>query len=110
MADNKLRVIQDYEKLSSELQEQIKLVYPEGYAEHLITFTNTKGEKVSALPFETFEKVYMVRMTAAKAERLVDEDSDYDDDGNLKSKIREQYEDDHSDVDYLSENDNYEEF
>ena len=110
MSSSKLRVIQDYEKLSPELQEQIKLVYPEGYAQHLITFTNAKGEKVSALPFETFEKIYMVRMTTSKAQELIDEDSDYDDDGNLKSSIREQYEDDYSDVDYLSENDNYEEF
>lgn len=106
----KLRVIQDYEKLSTELQEQIKLVYPEGYSQHLITFNNARGERVSALPFETFEKIYMVRMTAAKAERLVDEDSDYDDEGNLRSKVRAQYEDDYADVDYLSENDNYEEF
>lgn len=108
MTNQKLRVIQDYEKLSTELQEQIKLVYPEGYAEHLISFTNGKGEKVSALPFETFEKIYMVRMTTTKAEKLVDEDDDFDSEGNLKTKVREQYEDDHSDVDYLSENDNFE--
>ena len=110
MSSSKLRVIQDYEKLSPEIQDQIKLVYPEGYAQHLITFTNSKGEKVSALPFETFEKIYMVRMTISKANALVDEDSDYDDQGNLKAGIREQYEEDYSDVDYLSENDNYEEF
>ncbi|OEK05785.1 hypothetical protein [Roseivirga misakiensis] len=108
MVGSKLRVIQDYEKLSAELQEQIKLVYPEGYVDHLITFTNAKGEIVSALRFETLEKIYLVRMTKAKAERLVDEDSDFDEDGNLRSNVREQYEEDHSDVDYLSENDNYE--
>jgi len=107
MTNQKLRVIQDYEKLSTELQEQIKLVYPEGYADHLISFTNAKGEKVSALPFETFEKLYMVRMTITKAEKLVDEDDDFDGEGNLKTKVREQYEDDHADADYLSENDNY---
>ncbi len=107
MKSSKLRVIQDYEKLDSDLQEQIKLVYPEGYVDHLITFTNAKGERVTALPFETFEKIYMVRMTMAKAEKLIREDEDYDDDGNLKDDIKEQYEDDHSDVDYLSENDNY---
>ena len=109
MESQKLRVIQDYDKLNTDIQEQIKLVYPEGYADHLITFTNAKREKVSALPFETFEKIYMVRMTAAKAEKLVDEDDDFDDDGNLKTSVREEYEDHHSGVDYLSENDNYEE-
>lgn len=109
MSSSKLRVIQDYEKLSAELQEQIKLVYPEGYSQHLIYFNNAKGEKVSALPFETFDKVYMVRMTTSKAMKLIDEDADYDDDGNLKTRVREKYEDEHSDVEYLSENDNYEE-
>ncbi|MFC3881205.1 hypothetical protein ACFOSV_13510 [Algoriphagus namhaensis] len=108
MSQQKLRVIQDYEKLSSDLQEQIKLVYPNGYRDHLISFTNAKGERVSALPFETFEKIYMVRMTAAKAVLLVEKDDDYDDDGVLKEDVREQYEDDHADADYLGENDNYE--
>ncbi|MHA7128680.1 hypothetical protein [Algoriphagus namhaensis] len=109
MSTQKLRVIQDYEKLSKEIQEQIKLVYPEGYRDHLISFTNAKGERVSALPFETNDKIYMVRMTAEKAVMLVENDDDYDDDGNLKEDVKEQYEDDHADVDYLSENDNYEE-
>ena len=110
MADSKTRVIQDYEKLSLELQEQIKLVYPEGFSQHLVTFKNGKGEEATALPFETFEKMYMVRMTKATARKIIAADEDYDDEGNLKDEIREQYEDDHSDVDYLSENDNYEEF
>jgi hypothetical protein len=110
MSTTKLRVIQDYEKLSSELQEQIKLVYPEGFSQHLISFKNAKGDEVSALPFETFEKIYMVRMTRSVARQIINEDDDYDDDGVLREDIREQYEDDHADVDYLSENDNYEEF
>ncbi len=109
MSAQKLRVIQDYEKLSPEIQEQIKLVYPYGYSQHLIRFTNAKGEYVSALPFETFEKIYMVRMTSEKATRLIEEDDDYDVDGNLRDEVKEQYEDDHADVEYLSENDNYEE-
>lgn len=107
MAAAKLRLIQDYEKLNTGLQEQIKLVYPEGYAEYLVYYVNKQGERVTALPFETFDKVYMVRMSSAKAKKLIAEDSDYDNDGNLKTDIREQYEDDYSDIDYLSENNNY---
>lgn len=107
METNKLRVIQDYEKLSNELLEQLKLVYPEGFRQHLIEFTNSKGERVSALRFETFEKIYLIRMTIGKAEQLIEDDFDYDADGNLKEDIREKYEDEHSDIDYLSENENY---
>ncbi len=104
---NKLRIIKDYEKLDTDLQEQIKLVYPEGFSQHLIEFTNGKGEKVSALRFETFEKIYLVRMSIKTAERLIEEDSDYDDDGMLKQNIKEKYEDEYADIEYLSENENY---
>jgi hypothetical protein len=109
MDTNKSRVITDYEKLSDELIEQIKLVYPEGFSQHLISFTNSKGEKVSALRFETFEKIYLIRMTSQMAVQIIEDDTDYDDDGVLKSGAREKYEEEHADIDYLSENDNYDE-
>ncbi|TFH24192.1 MAG: hypothetical protein E4H10_10965 [Bacteroidia bacterium] len=107
MKANKLRVIQDFEKVSTEIQEQIKLVYPEGFSQHLVTFTNKNNEIVYALPFETDEKIYMIRMSFKKAVQLIKDDTDYDDDGILKDDIREKYEDEHSDVEYLSENENY---
>lgn len=107
MEPNKLRVIQDYTKLSEEIQEQLKLVYPRGFSQHLISFKNMKGEMVSALRFETFEKIYLIRMSVKKAEELIEDDDDYDEDGNLRDDVKDQYEDDYSDVDYLSENDNY---
>lgn len=109
METKKLRVIQDYEKLDNEIKNLIKLVYPEGYSQHLIEFKNKKNETVCALPFETDEKIYMVRMSVHKAKRIICDDPDYDNDGNLKGHIKEKYEDEYSDIDYLSENDNYEE-
>lgn len=109
MKPNKLRVIQDFEKVSTEIQEQIKLVYPNGFSQHLVEFKNKDNETVFALPFETDEKIYMIRMSFKKALQIIKEDSDYDDDGILKEDIRDRYEDEHSDVEYLSENENYEE-
>jgi hypothetical protein len=109
MKTNKLRVIQDYDKISDKIKEQVKLVYPDGYSQHLIEFKNIKDEMVSALPFETFDKIYMIRMSVMRAEQIIDTDADFDDDGNLKEQIKEKYEEDYSDVDYLSENDNYSE-
>ncbi len=84
METNKLRIIKDYDKLSKEIQEQIKLVFPEGYSQHLIEFRNKDGDLVTALPFETFDKIYMVRMSVKKARSIIEEDSDFDDDGILK--------------------------
>jgi hypothetical protein len=107
MKVNKLRVIQDFEKVSTEIQEQIKLVYPEGFSQHLVTFQNKENKTVYALPFETDEKIYMIRMSVNEAIRIIEEDTDYDDDGILRDDIKEKYEDEHSDIEYLSENENY---
>lgn len=94
---NKPRVIKDYEKLSEEMQEQIKLAYPFGFSDHLIGFYNKDGLRVSALPFETEDRIYLVRMSVAKAQKIVNDDDDYDDLGVLKDDVREEYEDKYDD-------------
>ncbi len=101
---SKPRVIKDYEKLDEAIKEQIKLVYPNGFSQHLISFTNKDGLLVSALPFETDEKYYLVRMTSQEAIDIISEDEDYDDDGTLKDESREAYEDKYADLDYMPEN------
>lgn len=108
MGNNKLKVIQDYNKLNKDLQEQVKLVYPDGFSEYLVYFKNVKGQEVSALRFETDEKIYMLRMSVQMAFQIMEDDSDYDDEHNLKNSVKEIYEEKHSDVEYLVDNDNYE--
>jgi hypothetical protein len=103
MSTSKPRVIKDFEKLDKEIREQIKLVYSEGFAEHLVYYTNKDGNQVTALPFETDDKYYLVRMTVSQAEAIIEEDDDYDIDGNLTDKAKEKYEDKYADLDYLAE-------
>lgn len=95
---SKPKVIKDYEKLPEEIQEQIKLNFPYGFEKHLITFKNAEGKLASALPFETEDRYYLVRMTVAKAQSIVEEDDDFDEDGHLKEDVKidleEKYEDD----------------
>jgi len=91
MSNGKPRVIKDYDKLPLEIQEQIKLEYPYGFSDNLIRFTNKDGLIVSALPFETEDKYYMVRMTVGEAIKIVEDDDDFDDDGILKEGIKEEY-------------------
>lgn len=105
---NKPKVIIDYYKLSKDLQEQVKLVYPDGFIDNLIHFKNSKGQEVSALRFETDEKIYMLRMSTQMAFQIIDDDDDYDDDHNLKGVVKETYEEKHGDVDYLADNENFE--
>jgi hypothetical protein len=92
MSTNKLRIIKDYDKLDVSIQEQIKLTYPEGFVQHLITFTNKDGKLVSALPFETEDRIYLIRMNQAEASNIIDLDDDYDDDGLLKDDVKEEFE------------------
>lgn len=90
---DKPRVVKDYEKLDQVIQEQIKLNYPNGFRDNLIQFYNKEGKLVSALPFETDEKYYLVRMTITEAQQIIEDDDDYDDDGTLKDEVKEEYED-----------------
>jgi hypothetical protein len=103
MSTGKPRIIKDYDKLDPDIQEKIKLEYPYGYSDNLITFTNKDGLIISALPFETEDRYYMVRMTVREAVRIIEEDDDFDDDGMLKEGIKEEYESKYADVEGVDE-------
>lgn len=106
---SKPRVIKDFEKLDPIIQEQIKMSYPHGFSRHLISFRNKDGRQVSALPFETDEKYYLVRMTVVEAREIIRQDEDYDDEGVLKIDVMEDYQDKYEDVEYLKDEDTEEE-
>jgi hypothetical protein len=99
----KPRVVKDYEKLDDAIKEMIKLNYPFGFEDHLVTFNNAEGKRVSALPFETEEKYYLVRMTVAEAQAIIEDDEDYDDEGNLTDDAREEYEEKYDDDEVAEE-------
>ena len=105
---SKPRIIKDYEKLSEEIVEQIKLVYPKGFRKHLISFVNRDGEKRMGLPFETEDHYYLIRMTKDKAVAIIEGDEDFDKDGILKASVKERFEEKYEDEDFLNElNSNY---
>ena len=97
VSPTKPRVAKDYDKLDEAVREQIKLAYPYGFERHLIKFKNKDGVNVSALPFEAEDKYYLVRMTVARAQAIIEADDDYDDDGNLLDDVRDAYEEKHGD-------------
>lgn len=84
---SKKRVVKDYDALSEDITRQVKIKYPSGYAESLVTYTDKEGKKVSALPLETDDTYYLIRMTVLEAKRLIKEDEDYDDEGHLRAEI-----------------------
>lgn len=91
-ATNKKRIVKDYNALPEDILNQVKLNYPYGFADNLIKYTNKDGKYVSALPFETDDIYYLIRMTLVEAEQIIEDDDDYDDDGNLKDEFTESME------------------
>jgi DNA-directed RNA polymerase subunit delta len=81
---DKKRIAKDYDTLPEEIINQVKMAYPEGFSDNLVSYMNKDGKKVSALPFETDETYYLIRMTIQEAEQIIEDDDDYDDDGNLR--------------------------
>jgi hypothetical protein len=100
---SKPRILKDYEKLDNKIKEQIKLAYPFGFSRNLLTYKDRENKIISALPFETDDFYYLVRMTDKQAKDIVKDDTDYDDDGILKTSVRDDYMDKYSDLDYMNE-------
>jgi len=70
---NKKRVVKDYENLSPELTKSLHAAYPVGFAEAMISFFDRDGKRVSAIPFETKDIYYLIRMVEKKSKPLKDE-------------------------------------
>lgn len=67
----KPRVIKDLEAVDQSIINDIIHKYPMGFAKHLVSFTGLKGKKVLALPYETDEKSYMLKITKARARAIM---------------------------------------
>lgn len=80
---SKKRVVKNYDALPEDILRLVKQQYPSGYEQHLISYSDAQGKKVSALPFETDDVYYLIRMTVLEAKRIVKDDEDFDDEGHL---------------------------
>ena len=59
---SKKRIIKKFEQLTNELLNELKNTYPDGFEDSLITFQTPKGEIEVALPLETEEAYYLIKM------------------------------------------------
>lgn len=107
---DKKRIVKDYDALPEEITARIKAEYPYGFEDNLVSFTNKEGNRVSALPFETEEIYYLIRMTMSEARQIIEDDDDYDDEGNLRDDFSaEDYEGDDDDDESLGTSVSFEE-
>lgn len=74
----KKRVIVDYKNVTAKILTLFSNRYPYGYErEDIISFKNAKGETVRAVPFETPDTKYLVKISMkmdAKIEAFIDDE------------------------------------
>ena len=78
-APNKKNVIADYKNITQDLLQLLSAKYPDGFEGETIYFTNAKGERVEAVPLETEDTKYLVKISAqlvTKFEAFQDDDDD----------------------------------
>jgi hypothetical protein len=103
----KKRVVKDYGKLPEDVISLIKMEYPRGFVKNLVKYTNKDGLQVSALPYETEDMYYLIRMSAMEARQIILDDDDYEDgvlrDGFEDDMIEGEVDDKEEDLDSIGE-------
>jgi hypothetical protein len=81
----KKRLVVSFNNLPAELQEQVKALYPYGYSDAMMRIDKPNGDFFFAVPFETEEVSYLVKIDVKIDEVSADDDDkDYfDDEGDL---------------------------
>ena len=74
---NKKRSVVSFANLSPELQEEVKKLYPYGFTEAMMRIDKPNGEFFYAVPFETEEVSYLVKVVV-KIDDHVEEEEDRD--------------------------------
>lgn len=70
----KRRSVVSFANLPEELQEEVKKLYPYGYNEAMMRIEKPNGEFFYAVPFETDEVSYLVKVTVKIDDHVDDED------------------------------------
>lgn len=74
----KRRSVVSFANLPEELQEEVKKLYPHGYNEAMMRIEKPNGDFFYAVPFETDEVSYLVKVTVKIDDHVEDnDDSDY---------------------------------
>jgi len=80
--NTKRKLVTSFNNLSVELQEELKLLYPRGFAEVMARFDKPNGDFFYYVPFETEDTSYLVKIDVKIDDKADDavEDEYYDDD------------------------------
>ena len=86
MAQNntKKRLVTSYNNLTAEQQEEVKALYPRGFAEVMTRIDNPNGDFFYVVPYETDEVSYLVKIDVTIHDSTDDVDDDFYGDDELK--------------------------
>lgn len=93
----KKRVIVDYKTLPENMLERIAVQYPDGFDKDIIRYTNAKGDRVSAVPVETEDTYYLVKVSVRLREMVEDLDIEEIDPEDLGEEFSMDPDDDDND-------------
>lgn len=99
------KLVKDWDKMPKDIVAAIKAEYPNGFSHKLINYTTPKGEKVLALPYDTEDIAYLVRVTVMESKKVFKNEDDDDDDVVAVKAPREDLDLDGLDIDGLKEED-----
>lgn len=112
----KKKIIVDYKNVPDDVLQMLAEKYPHGYKKDIIKFKNAKGEMVSAVPIDTDEVSYLVKVSV-QLQTMVDnfdldeeDDMPSDDIGSFDDEIdKENYDDDMDEASDIADTDSYDE-
>ncbi|MBP3383199.1 MAG: hypothetical protein IIV29_01670 [Tidjanibacter sp.] len=98
---NKKRSVVSFANLSPELQEEVKKLYPYGFTEAMMRIDKPNGDFFYAVPFETDEVMYLVKINVKIDDHIEEEDDKdyYNDDLKGADELADSEEDE--DIDNL---------
>ncbi|MCO5247678.1 MAG: hypothetical protein M9887_01840 [Chitinophagales bacterium] len=76
----KKKIIVDYKNVPDDVLQLLAEKYPHGYKKAIIKFKNLKGEMVSAVPIETDDTSYLVKVSIQLQTMVDNFDLEEDDD------------------------------
>lgn len=86
MAQNntKKRLVTSYNNLTAEQQEEVKALYPRGFADVMTRIDKPNGDFFYVVPYETDEVSYLVKIDVKIDDSADDVDDDFYGDDELK--------------------------
>ena len=100
----KKHIVTSFHNLTPELQDAVKEKYPLGFTEAMMRVDKPNGDFFYAVPFDTDEIAYMVKIDVKVDDNSHDDDKDYYDD-EIKGADDIQGDDDSSDASDASDDD-----